>query len=107
MFGSHARKELPVPKPINDYNHGMGGRDVANQLRAEYDVQRRNRRTWRALFYFLKTSIVNAYKLQAWGVHPPKDSAEEEDEDFLSSVNGAHRKFREASLGHCGCIKAR
>jgi hypothetical protein len=25
IFGDQARKELPIPRPINDYNHGMGG----------------------------------------------------------------------------------
>jgi hypothetical protein len=65
VFGTQARKELLIPRPINDYNHYMGGGDEANQLRANYDLQRRNRRTWRPLFFFfLKTSIVNAYHLQ-------------------------------------------
>jgi hypothetical protein len=30
VFGNHARKKLPIPRPIDDYNHGMGGGDVAN-----------------------------------------------------------------------------
>jgi hypothetical protein len=30
IFGDQARKELPIPRPINDYNHGMGGGDMAN-----------------------------------------------------------------------------
>jgi hypothetical protein len=67
VFGNQPRKELAIPKAINDYNHGMNGGDVANQLRAIYDMQRREQRTWRALFmFFFKTSVVNAYLLYHW-----------------------------------------
>jgi hypothetical protein len=63
----------------------------------EYDLQRRNMRTWRALFFFFfKTSLVNAYKLHTWREHPPNDNAEAEAEDSWARPNGAHRKFREA-----------
>jgi hypothetical protein len=37
VFGNQPRKQLPIPKAINDYNHGMNGGDVTNQLRATYD----------------------------------------------------------------------
>jgi hypothetical protein len=37
VFGNQPRKQLPIPKAINDYNHNMNGGDVANQLRATYD----------------------------------------------------------------------
>jgi hypothetical protein len=30
VFGTQARKELLIPRPINDYNHHMGGGDEAN-----------------------------------------------------------------------------
>jgi hypothetical protein len=30
VFGNNTRKKLSIPKPINNYNYGMGGRDVAN-----------------------------------------------------------------------------
>jgi hypothetical protein len=106
VFGTQARKELLIARSINDYNHSIGGGDVANQLRATYDMQRRNTRTWRALFFFfLKTSIVNAYHLQQWGAPwggcPPERQQEDEDdnyqvqEDPLIGRKAAHRRFRE------------
>jgi hypothetical protein len=45
VFGNQPRKELAISKAINDYNHGMNGGDVANQLRATHDMQRREQRT--------------------------------------------------------------
>jgi hypothetical protein len=30
VFGSLPRKQLPISRAINDYNHGMNGGDVAN-----------------------------------------------------------------------------
>jgi hypothetical protein len=30
VFDNQPRKELAIPKAINDYNHGMNGGDVAN-----------------------------------------------------------------------------
>jgi Transposase IS4 len=96
VFGTQARKELLIPRPINDYNHSMGAGDEANQLRMNYDLQRRNRRTWRALFFFfLKTSIVNAYHLQQWGGCPPDENENEDEDDSLIGRTAAHRKFRE------------
>jgi hypothetical protein len=96
VFGTQARKELLIPRPINDYNHHMGGGDEANQLRANYDLQRRNRRTWRPLFFFfLKTSIVNAYHLQQWGGCPPNKHTDEGEDDPLIGRRAAHRRFRE------------
>jgi hypothetical protein len=99
VFGTQARKELLIPRPINDYNQSMGGRDVANQLRISYDLQRRNMRIWRALFFFfLKTSIVNAYHLQQWGGRPyendEEDHIQDEDDPFIGRTD-KHRKFRE------------
>jgi hypothetical protein len=40
VFGDHARKELPIPIFIDDYNHYMGGVDIADQLRSYYSTQR-------------------------------------------------------------------
>ena len=31
IFGDSARKTLPIPTAINDYNHFMGGIDITNQ----------------------------------------------------------------------------
>ncbi|CAG8652128.1 6526_t:CDS:2, partial [Paraglomus brasilianum] len=33
VFGNASRKELSIPKVIDDYNHYMGGVDIADQLR--------------------------------------------------------------------------
>jgi len=59
-------------------------------------MQRVNRRTWRALFFFLKTSIVNAYLWRRWGGHPNEDEYEEEEPDNLDTAG--NRKFREALI---------
>jgi hypothetical protein len=59
-------------------------------------MQKRNRRTWRALFFFfLKTSIVNAYHLQQWGGCLPDKNEDEGEDDPLIGRTAAHRKFRE------------
>jgi hypothetical protein len=64
VFGNNTKKELPIPKPIDDYNQFMNRSNVANQLRAIYDMQRRESRTWRLLFmWFFKQSIVNAFRI--------------------------------------------
>jgi hypothetical protein len=96
VFGTSPRKTLSIPACIDDYNHNMNGGDIANQLRVSYDLQRVERRTWRALFlFFLKTSIVNAYKLWYWGGHPKEDL---EDVDPFNTHSPNHRKFREALI---------
>jgi hypothetical protein len=101
VFGSLPRKQLPIPRAINDYNHGMNGGDVANQLRVTYDPQRREQRTWRALFqFFFKTSVVNAYLLHHWQEFgPPNDESEEAAE--ARDYQPRHRMFREALIEAC------
>jgi hypothetical protein len=101
VFGSLPRKQLPIPRAINDYNHGMNGGDVANQLRVTYDPQRREQRTWRALFqFFFKTSLVNAYLLHHWQKFgPPNDESEEAAE--ARDHQPRHRMFREALIEAC------
>jgi hypothetical protein len=65
-----------------------------------YDLQRRNRRTWRALFFFFfKTSIVIAYHLQQWGRCPPYEDKDKDKDDPLIDRRYAHRKFREDFIG--------
>jgi hypothetical protein len=65
VFGDKPTKILPIPTIIDDYNHFMGGVDIANQLCAEYRIQRPTYRSWWPLFYWiLDTAIVNAYKIQ-------------------------------------------
>jgi hypothetical protein len=55
---------LPIPGVIDDYNHHMGGVDIANQLRAGFSTQQCGLKPWRPLFYWLlDTMIINAYHL--------------------------------------------
>lgn len=64
-FGDEFEKEQPIPTIINDYNHYMGGVDIANQYRASYDTHRKGRRNWLPLlFFFLEAAIINAYRIQ-------------------------------------------
>jgi hypothetical protein len=99
VFGNNTRKELPIPKPIDDYNQFMNGGDVANQLRATSDMQRRESRTWRSLFmWFFKQSIVNAFRIQQWSRKVPNDRAEEDEECPLTGHRPKHRRFRESLI---------
>ncbi len=38
VFGSAARKSLPILKIIDDYNHHMGGVNIADQLHSYYST---------------------------------------------------------------------
>jgi len=62
VFGSLSKKSLPIPIVIDDYNHFMGGVDIADQLRGYYSTQLSVRRTWMPLFFWLlDTAIINSY----------------------------------------------
>jgi len=62
VFGNASKKSLPIPIIIDDYNHFMGGVDIADQLRGYYGTQLPVRRTWMPLFFWLlDTAIVNSY----------------------------------------------
>ena len=64
VFGNLSRKALDIPKIIDDYNHYMGGVDIADQLRGYYNCQLTVRRTWFPLFFWLlDTTLVNCFKL--------------------------------------------
>jgi hypothetical protein len=80
---------LPIPSMIDDYNHFMGGVDIADQLRAHFSTQLRGVKTWRPLFYWLlDTTIVNAYLLFE---HQRKAKLVGKDK-----ARSLHRTFREA-----------
>jgi hypothetical protein len=49
-------RNLPIPMAIDDYNHFMGGVDIADQLRAGFSTQQRGVKPWRPLFYWLLDS---------------------------------------------------
>jgi hypothetical protein len=46
VFKDQALKELSIPCFIDDYNHFMGGVDLANQFRESYELHRKTCRTW-------------------------------------------------------------
>jgi hypothetical protein len=80
---------LPIPGAIDDYNHYMGGVDIADQLRAGFSTQQRGVKPWRPLFYWLLDStIINAFRLSE---HHRKSKLSGKDK-----VRSAHRAFREA-----------
>jgi hypothetical protein len=55
---------LPIPGAIDDYNHHMGGVDIADQLWAGFSTQQCGVKPWRPLFYLLLDStIINAFRL--------------------------------------------
>src|SRR5436305_9466172 len=62
VFGTLSKKALPIPVIIDDYNHFMGGVNIADQLRGYYGTQLPVRRTWMPLFFWLlDTALVNSY----------------------------------------------
>jgi Transposase IS4 len=81
---------LPIPGAIDDYNHHMGGVDIADQLRAGFSTQQRGVKPWRPLFYWLlDTTIINAYCLSKHQRKAQLGYAKDK-------VRSAHRAFREA-----------
>jgi hypothetical protein len=46
VFGDNYKKELRIPYFINNYNHYIGGANLANQFKESYETYRPNFRTW-------------------------------------------------------------
>ena len=64
MFREDYVKELQIPCFIDDYNHNIGGVDLANQFRESYETHRATLRNWWPLFYWLiDVACINAYRL--------------------------------------------
>jgi Transposase IS4 len=86
IFGDLYRKELPIPRVIDDYNYYMNGVDLANQLRAWMTCSRPGiYKAWHLLWYWLlDTCACNAYLI--W-----KSSHTEID----SRSSRLHRRFQE------------
>ena len=56
------RTLLNIPRCIDDYNHHMGGVDIADQYRSYYDTQLISRRTWFPIFFWLvDTALINSF----------------------------------------------
>ena len=82
-------RALPIPGAIDDYNHFIGGVDIANQLRASFSMQQRGVKPWRPLFYWLLDStIINAFCISK---HLRKASLREA-KDKVHSTHYAFRK---------------
>ncbi|KAF6813516.1 AC transposable element-derived protein 4 [Colletotrichum sojae] len=70
VFGPDVRKDLPVPEPINEYNHKMNGVDTSDQMRSYYQYGRPIRRGgWQSIAwnFLLEVIVVNSFFLQLWG----------------------------------------
>ena len=79
---------LPIPSAIDDYNHHMGGVDIADQLQAGFSTQQHGVKPWRPLFYWLLDSmIINAFWVWEW---------EHQKKALRNKVCSAHRAFHEA-----------
>jgi hypothetical protein len=66
IFGDETRKNINIPRFIDDYNHYMGGVDIANQHRAAYETHLRTWRSWWPLWtWAIDVSIVNCFKIQS------------------------------------------
>ena len=61
-FNGSYRRELPVPRAIDDYNHSMGFVDNANQMRAAFTTHtRRNQKDFLPRFYWLIDIVLVNY----------------------------------------------
>lgn len=88
-FNGSYRRELPVPRAIDDYNHSMGFVDNANQMRAAFTTHtRRNQKDFLPGFYWLIDMVlVNCWVIYA-ELYPEKCKYKSGKRDTR-----AHRKF--------------
>ena len=65
VFKGQSTKYLDIPKPINDYNHGMGGVNQASHLQVNFSCHKPyEKRWWRPILYWLLDVCANnAYLL--------------------------------------------
>ena len=62
VFGNSPTKQLPIPNIIDDYNHFMGGCDIADQLHESYRTLIKSHRTWHCLLrWLLDVSLSNSH----------------------------------------------
>ncbi|KAK2005478.1 hypothetical protein LZ32DRAFT_633571 [Colletotrichum eremochloae] len=70
VFGPDARKQLPIPLGIDEYNHNMNGVDTGDQMRSYSQYGRPIRRGgWQAITFnfLLEVVVVSSFLLQLWG----------------------------------------
>lgn len=92
---------------VDDYNHGMGGVDLGNQFRAEFDLDRRFSRIWRPLAMdLIKIWTKNAfilYRIKAGEPHLTfkdfRDSLLVELKQIYTDSGNAHTRKLERSRG--------
>ena len=83
---------LPIPGQIDDYNHHMGGVDIADQLRAKFANWPRGVKPWKPLLYWLLgTSMTNAYILWNHGRKARLGLAKD-------NLRSGHRAFYESVI---------
>ena len=46
-------KDVPSPKPVDEYNKFMGGGDLSDQLRVEFRTARNAKRWWTYVFFYV------------------------------------------------------
>ena len=76
--GTYRMVTVDVPKlnVINDYNHGMDGVDLADQLRTNYTCRLKSRKWWHALLWWIVDTaacnafVVHQFKARELGVPP-------------------------------------
>jgi hypothetical protein len=87
---SPGRPAISRPTVAVDYNHNKGHVDQVDQLRSYHVVQRRGRRTWPALaWWLLDMCIVNAHKL--WDLqHSRKTEILDFREELLKQIAAAY-----------------
>lgn len=67
VFGQLWEKDLLIPHVIDNYNHYMHGVDITDQFRSYFRTERRCKKNWKPLLYFLlDVAVVNAYRLSAY-----------------------------------------
>lgn len=76
-----SKREVLCPKAIADYTLTMGGVDHFDHFRASYPINRKSRKFWMRLFFFmLDSAVINSYITYI--------------SKFHNAANHSHRDFR-------------
>jgi hypothetical protein len=83
---------LPILGMTDDYNHYIGGVDIADQLRANFSTHQQGYKPWRALFYWLlDVSVINAYL-----IYEKQRKTKLRLARMPDKIRSPHRRFRES-----------